>query len=304
MIKVPDIAYVRFCAPDLDAMEKFLLDFGLMRSARTDRALYMRGADPAHHLHITELGEPGYVGHAFYAARAEDLIAISQASGASPVENITEPGGGSRVIITDPDGFQVEVVHGIKELEPLPVPTRHKINQGSDRPRRGEVVRLNGGPVPVKRLGHIVLFVSDFATSDSFYKSHFGFLDSDQIADAHQDRNVAAFERCDRGNEHVDHHALMLVESGHAAFNHAGFEVENIDAIMIGHEHLKSKGYKHAWGIGRHVLGSQMFDYWDDPYGNRLEHWTDGDLLNASHPPGRVSRAMARSVQWGPEFKR
>lgn len=304
MIKVRDIAYVRFRAPDLDAMEEFLLDFGLVRSARTDTALYMRGADSAHHLHITELGEPGYIGHAFCAACEEDLIAISKVSNASPLENIKEPGGGRRVTITDPDGFQTEIVHGIEELEPLPARTRHKINEGSDRRRRGELVRLYRGPVAVKRLGHIVLFVANFATADRFYKSHFGFLDSDQIAHADENRNIAAFERCDRGDEYVDHHTLMLAEAGHAAFNHAGFEVENIDALMIGHEHLRSKGYQHAWGIGRHVLGSQIFDYWSDPYGNRLEHWTDGDLLNARHSFGRVSRATARSVQWGPEFNR
>ena len=34
MIKVTDIAYVRFRAPDLDEMEKFLLEFGLHRAER------------------------------------------------------------------------------------------------------------------------------------------------------------------------------------------------------------------------------------------------------------------------------
>lgn len=304
MINVRDIAYVRFRAPDLDVMEQYLLDFGLIRSARTDRALYMRGADPAHHLHITELGEPAYVGHAFYAAGAVDLLAISKAGGASPIENVAEPGGGKRVTLTDPDGFRVEIVHGIEELQPLHADTRHPINQGSERTRRGEFVRLKGGPVTVKRLGHVVLFVSDFAASDSFYKSHFGFLDSDEVVSADGHRKIAAFERCDRGDEYVDHHTLMLTEAERAGFNHAGFEVENIDAVMLGHKHLASKGYQHVWGIGRHVLGSQIFDYWNDPYGNRLEHWTDGDLLRACHPPGRVDRAGALRVQWGPELKR
>ena len=44
MIKATDIAYVRFQAPDLDKMEAYLLNFGMVRSARTDTALYMRGA--------------------------------------------------------------------------------------------------------------------------------------------------------------------------------------------------------------------------------------------------------------------
>ena len=73
MIKVTDVAYARFQAPDLDLMEGFLNDFGLTRSARTETSLYMRGTDKDHHLHITELGEPKFVGFAFNAASEEDL---------------------------------------------------------------------------------------------------------------------------------------------------------------------------------------------------------------------------------------
>jgi len=46
MIKVSDVAYARFAAPDLDRMETFLLDFGLTRQHRDDKTLYMRGTGP------------------------------------------------------------------------------------------------------------------------------------------------------------------------------------------------------------------------------------------------------------------
>ena len=118
MIKVTDVAYARFRAPDLDRMESFLKDFGLTRSARTNTALYMRGTDGDHHLHITEIGEPAFLGFAFNAASEEDLHIISQAKGASAVENISEPGGGKRVKLSDPDNFIIEVVHGVEELSP------------------------------------------------------------------------------------------------------------------------------------------------------------------------------------------
>jgi hypothetical protein len=36
MIKVTDLAYVRFTVPDLDKTEFFLVDFGLKCSERTD----------------------------------------------------------------------------------------------------------------------------------------------------------------------------------------------------------------------------------------------------------------------------
>jgi hypothetical protein len=54
VIKVRDLAYARLRSPDLDAEEGFLTAFGMVRAARTPRALYMRGTDPSHHIHVTE----------------------------------------------------------------------------------------------------------------------------------------------------------------------------------------------------------------------------------------------------------
>src|SRR5688500_14869662 len=56
-VKVIDLAWGRLRAPNLDAMEEFLTHFGMARSARTDTALYMRGSDSPHHIHVTEKGE-------------------------------------------------------------------------------------------------------------------------------------------------------------------------------------------------------------------------------------------------------
>ncbi|NJO02771.1 MAG: hypothetical protein HC880_14785 [Bacteroidia bacterium] len=46
-------------------------------------------------------------------------------------------------------------------------------------------------------------------------------------------------------------------------------------------------------------LGGQVFDYWKDPWGFTIEHWTDSDLLDASAPPGTHS-LIAAGNQWGP----
>src|SRR4026207_1472312 len=96
-IKVRDLAWARLHAPDLDAMEEFLTHFGLIRAARTPTALYMRGTDPAHHLHVTEKApDAGFVGFAYHAASEEDLARVATAPGASSVESIDEPGGRER----------------------------------------------------------------------------------------------------------------------------------------------------------------------------------------------------------------
>ena len=96
LIKATDMAYGRLRAPDLDVMEEFLTRFGMVRSDRTATALYMRGTDPAHHIHVTEKGEPKFVGFAYYAESEDDLERLARAPGASAVEAIDEPGGGRR----------------------------------------------------------------------------------------------------------------------------------------------------------------------------------------------------------------
>ena len=96
MIKVRDIAFVRFGAPDLDAMERFTEDFGLVTTERSEDSLYCRGTDPEPYVHVTERGEPGFRGVAFEAASAADLEKAAALEGASPVEPLEGPGGGRR----------------------------------------------------------------------------------------------------------------------------------------------------------------------------------------------------------------
>src|SRR5262245_2568753 len=56
VIKVTDIAYARLRAPDLDLQAEFNENFGLVKSERTNNAIYYRATDPVHHIHITEKG--------------------------------------------------------------------------------------------------------------------------------------------------------------------------------------------------------------------------------------------------------
>lgn len=299
-IKVSDIAYGRLRSPDLARAEAFLTDFGMVRADRTSSALYMRGTDPQHHIHVTELGEPRFVGLAFHAASEEDLDKISAADGASRVESIDEPGGGKRVRLTDPHGYQIEIVHGIETLQPLPV-RRNVVNSGGDRLRRtGELTRLPRGASQVKRIGHGVIMTPNLRDAITWYREMFGFVCSDDVYAGDKDNVIASFNRCDRGEHYVDHHVFLCIQGARTGLNHLSFEVQDIDDVMMGHEHLRMNGrYKHVWGIGRHVLGSQVFDYWSDPWGRVHEHWTDTDLLNIHHDPNLLAAEDGLSSQWG-----
>src|SRR6476660_3308309 len=204
-IKVSDIAYGRLRAPDLDVAEEFLTRFGMKRADRTANALYMRGTDPAHHIHVTEKGEPKFVGLAYYAPSEDDLKNLAKAPGASGVENIDEPGGGKRVRLTEPNGYQIEVVHGIAPAAPIPL-HRQKLNTGQDPLlRAGELMRLPKGASHVKRIGHGVLMTPKFGETVAWFRDTLGFVCSDDVYAGEQSNLIGSFNRCDRGETYVDH---------------------------------------------------------------------------------------------------
>ncbi|WP_439814744.1 VOC family protein [Zavarzinia sp. CC-PAN008] len=299
LIRVEDVAFVRFRAPDLGAMRTFLEEFGLILAEASERRLVMRGRGPVPVAHVTELGAAGFAGVALRAGSLADLERLAAHDGAA-VEALDLPGGGARVMLADPDGHAVEVVAGQAEAPALPVAPPQAWNQGSARGRLRAVKRVAPGPATVLRLGHVVLNVSDFRESEHWYKTRFGFITSDEVQ-VTPAFSLGAFLRCDRGDAPTDHHSLFLAQSPKGpGFNHAAFEVADLDDLMRGHQRLKDIGAHAEWGVGRHILGSQVFDYWRDPFGHTLEHWTDGDLFTAGDPPGVATLQDLLGVQWGP----
>ena len=76
MIKVHDIAYVRFSAPDLDEMEKFGREFGFEVAERGPDVLYLRGTDSDPWIHSTVRGEPAFLGFGLAAASFFPVITL------------------------------------------------------------------------------------------------------------------------------------------------------------------------------------------------------------------------------------
>ena len=296
IIKVEDIAHVRFAAPDLALMRRFLGDFGLACFEEGGR-LYGKGSDGRPFVHVTEPGAAKFLAVGLRAASIADLETLAAHEGVA-VEPLNEPGGGMVVRLTDPDGYCVEVIAGQHCEAPTPSPTP-RFNSAADKPRQRETIRLEPSPAHVRRIGHAVLKVSDFRASERWWKERFGFLTSDEI-EAAPNVPLGAFMRCDRGDVPSDHHTIFLAQlPGALGLLHAAFEVESLDDLMLGHEFLKARQHEAAWGVGRHIMGSQIFDYWKDPFGNELEHWTDGDLFTAADPPVKQTMQALLAVQWG-----
>ena len=274
------------------------------RAARTESALYMRGYNGAHHVHITERSATAAtLGFGLRARGAEDLQKLAAELGTS-VEDSPEPGGGRRVRLKDPAGFSVDVIHGQQSAAPIAHREPNPFNSCRGRQRRGSFVRLRTAPAHVVRLGHVFLQSTEFRASVDFYTRLLGFKVSDTYFAGAPDNTIGAFLHCGLGERWTDHHTigLAVAQDGRNRFDHSAYEAIDLDDVMQGGEHLKSRGYRHAWGVGRHVQGSQIFDYWRDPFGNKVEHWTDGDLVNDTTPVGHAEINPAELAQWAPPF--
>ena len=137
-----------------------------------------------------------------------------------------------------------------------------------------------------------------------WYTENFNIVPTDLLYVEQNDGSrldVAIFAHIDRGTDHTDHHTIFLSQGKSTHVHHASFEVHDFDTQHLGHQWLTQKGYKSVWGIGRHILGSQIFDYWWDPTGNMIEHYADGDLVNDSTPVGHLPAGDESLAVWGPD---
>jgi catechol 2,3-dioxygenase-like lactoylglutathione lyase family enzyme len=300
-IALEALAYVRYRVPDLDALERFLVDFGLTRAARTADALYMRGTGPEHHLYIAEQGATAFGGLAFTVADTETLARAAILPDAGPVEAIDAPGGGQRVRLTSPHGYAIELVHGIESTPARDVRESFELNTLGARPRINRAIRQPREPALVQRIGHAVLWAADAAREVAWFMDRFDLTPSDYICiPAEPDPvPIGTFLRFDRGEELVEHHVLLITQSAKTGCHHSSFEVADLDAVNAGHEYLQARGWTLDAGVGRHLLGSLIYDYWLDPFGNRVEHYTDPDIVNDRHRPTRFTGTIDETTQWG-----
>jgi catechol 2,3-dioxygenase-like lactoylglutathione lyase family enzyme len=297
---VKRLAYVRVAAPDPAKAEAFLGEFGLQVAGRTDGAVYLRGSDPDPHCYVLTRGTSGVTTIAFEADSASDLEKVSKMDGASAIEKLDEPAGGEVVRLRDPQGTQVEIVFGQGALEPIDAAPPHAFNMDGRRQRQGALPGFRPGPSHVRRIGHLVLESGDPKSVYRWYHERFGLRKADEVQ-LPDGGTQMIFASLDRGQEFVDHHVVgfqYALDEG-ARVQHVAFEVGNVDDLMAGHDHLKSKGRKSVWGVGRHRYGGQIFDYWANPWGVIHEHWTDTDLVNDENVP-TDSNITELEDYWGP----
>jgi catechol 2,3-dioxygenase len=208
--------------PDLRRALAFYTDvWHLDVAARTDDALYLRGAGDDHHLlalHVS-VGAPRI---RYVTLRAHDRAALhaiaeaaERAGGTilSPVAALKDdPARGVGLTLKDTEGRVFQIVCEDKLHTSYLEPT--------DRP---------------VRLAHAVLNASNLENTQRFVEDVFGFVLSDRT-------RLMAFMNCNR-----DHHTLALGNAENNALNHIAFLLPTLDAVMRGAGRMRDHGYPIEW---------------------------------------------------------
>jgi len=302
VIKVADIAWLAFEKPDLVRAEAFAKAFGFATVMRTGNELLLRGTNAGAPCVIVRRGSrTRFLGAAYQAQDEADLLRLANATG-TDAKPLPEAIGGLTVDLIDPSGVPVHVVAGMHPLEPLPSQTPQTFNVGHELPRVNATQRPPREPARVQRLGHVVLQTTKYLQTLNWYLDNLGMIVSDfQYYPGQRDRGpTMSFIRCDRGSVPADHHTLALALGPANRYVHSAYQVCDLDALAAGGQYLKERGYFRSWGIGRHIEGSQLFDYWRDPEGFMVEHFTDGDMFDNTLEPGWSPFTASGLAQWGP----
>jgi hypothetical protein len=264
-ISLNRIAHVYYTHKNLEEAHQFLLDFGFSVVQQTKDQIYYRGYGTEPFLYCATRGtEDEFGGTAFIVDSLEDLELATSLPNATPIHDSDAPGGGKRVTFYDTvDNFPFHLVYGqtaveitetFPELEYNFPTTKHRTANKSQRFKKG--------PAPIHKFGHFGLCVTNYKKAFEFYTSNFNFKPSELIYHPFTNEDVTTFLHLDRGSEMVDHHSFFFYDGPKFHVHHSSFEIFDFDIQMLGHTWLTEKKYENCWGVGRHVMGSQIFDYW------------------------------------------
>ena len=161
----------------------------------------------------------------------------------------------------------------------------------------------SGMPFKIRRLGHVVLQVSDLERSVSFYTQVLGFKVSDVYSEDLQPGGFA-FLRCN-----TDHHSIALVGAGpgqskHLELHHIAFEVGTLEEVFRVRDRLRADKVPMTFE-GRRRAGCQISVEFLDPDNHCVEiYWgldqvgTNGYVRPASEWKGirTLEEAIANPV--------
>jgi catechol 2,3-dioxygenase len=154
----------------------------------------------------------------------------------------------------------------------------------------------------LRKIGHVVLNVSDLEAAVRFYTEILGLRVSDRYPDSMVPGGMV-FLRCN-----TDHHGVALVGGAgrleRTSLNHFAFEVGSLDEVFRARAWLQKQGVPIVFE-GRRRAGCQIAIEFRDPDGNNLEIYcgldqigTDGHARPGSEwrPAKTLEDAVANPV--------
>jgi catechol 2,3-dioxygenase-like lactoylglutathione lyase family enzyme len=304
VFRASGFAFLIFEKTDLQATERFLIDFGFAVAAKTDTELRMRSAGTRPYVYVSrKAAKSRFVGYAFNAREASDLQLLRDKCGAVD-SNVADTAGGRAVVMTDPAGFEVHVVYGMQPLEPLPLQREQAlpVNTARHTSRVNSPLRPKLEPAQVLELSHCVIQTCDFQRMVDWYMRTLGLIPSDVQYLPDGSPNLA-FLRLDLGTTPTDHHTIVIAGGVKNTYMHSAYEVADLDAMGQGQQYLLARGWRHAWGLGRHYIGSQLFDYWFDNDGFEMEHMADTDRYDNTVEPCYSPFDRKSLWMWGQDLQ-
>lgn len=300
--KVEDIAYIRLGRKDLDAAFRYYTDFGLKVWERTaDRILFSAFGSDFPCWSIERASRNFLLGLGFFLSDKNQFANLQRTESA-----LLQPKGRfgniPAVTLTDPSGLPVDIIFSSPEINTTRTNSKRIWNAPDTVKRTNAPQPSTSGPPEVVRLGHAVFLKQEFLKNAQWYCDTFGLIPSDIQILPESKEPVLAFLRCDRGKILTDHHTIVIATGADDRLEHCAFELKDLDEIAQGREWLLRNGWKAAWGLGRHLLGSQVFDYERDPTGMLVEHYTDGDKFDDTVPVGFHEISRKSLYQWGQDM--
>jgi len=196
-----------------------------------------------------------------------------------------------RLCCLDPTGTWRITVEVAEPLALAESPAR-ALNRPGDRARLAARTDALDAPRPPRRLGHVVVGSPDPLGTAKFFTEGIGFRVSDVVG------GLLTFMRCSS-----DHHNLLVMPAPAPYLNHYAFEYDDIDAVGVAAAGvLAERPDAHVVGLGRHIVGSNVFWYLQDPAGTMFECFSDMDCIpdDDAWQPG-TDWGFERFSVWGPK---
>jgi 3,4-dihydroxyphenylacetate 2,3-dioxygenase len=280
-------AYGELVVTDLDASAHFYVDLlGLVVSARTEDALYLRGwEERLHHSLVLRAGPlPAAARLAFRVASNDDLALLQ--------DHFERLGCATRLV----DGDLVGMGRALRTLDPFGFPLEffHEMRQFPTQLQRFDIQR----GAPIMRLDHFNLHSPRVEEGFAFWQG-LGFRCSEYIATDEEDERLTGAWLLRKPSVHD----LAFTAGRGPRLHHLGLALAEPMGVIRACDQLAAAGHARAIerGPGRHGVSNAFFVYLRDPDGHRIELYAcDYYTGDPDHAPIRwsVSDPSCRSF-WG-----